>query len=322
MALHPCIRPAGVRGLFLHIPRNLEFIHIPWQAAFRLKRVRHHWQMLQPAQLITHEGGVARGTRLQEFGLSRRMLSNAVEDGTILRVRQGVFAVPSTVPELIEAAAHGGALTCASALRLHGIWTLNDDPTVHVWLGGTGRVHHPSQCSCVGHFFAGTMRLGLAPVEVVLVHVYHCHGDEAFFAALESALRQRKISSATTARIRARLPVGARWLVDLARTDADSGLESLLRLRLHLLGIQLECQVLIPTVGLVDFVIDRRLILETDGKENHDSTSHRHKDLRRDAAASARGYETLRFDYALVIHHWPMVEAAILAALARMVERG
>lgn len=278
--------------------------------------------MLQPAHLIAQDGGIARGTRLQEFGFTRGMLSAAVDDGSILRVRPGVFAVPSTVPYLIEAAAHGGALTCASALRLHGIWTLNDDPTVHVWLGGTGRVHHSSPCSCVGHFFAGTMRLGLAPVEVVLVHVYHCHDDEAFFAALESALRQRKVSVSMRDRIRTRLPAGARWLVDFARTDADSGLESLLRLRLHLLGIHLECQVRIPTVGVVDFVVGGRLILETDGRENHDGVSHRHKDLRRDAAASLLGYETLRFDYALVVYDWPAVESAILAALARMAEHG
>ncbi|MGM7668213.1 DUF559 domain-containing protein [Microbacterium sp. A93] len=277
--------------------------------------------MLQPSQLITHAGGIARGTRLQEFGFSRRMLSNSVKDGSILRVRPGVFAVPSTDAELIDAAAHGGAVTCARALRRHSIWTLNDDATVHVWLGGTGRVHHPRSCSYVGHFFAGRMSLGLAPLEVVLVHVYHCHGDEAFFAALESALRPRKITSSARTRVRARLPVNARWLVDLARSDADSGLESLLRLRLHLLGILLDCQVVIPTVGTVDFVIGEHLILETDGKENHDDESHRHKDLVRDAAASLLGYETLRFDYALVVYDWPMVEAAIIAALARMAWR-
>ncbi|MGY1552224.1 DUF559 domain-containing protein [Microbacterium sp. A588] len=275
--------------------------------------------MLQPAQIIVSEGGIARGVRLQEFGFSRRMLSHAVRGGNILRLRPGVFALPDTNPDLVEAARHGGAVTCARALRLHGVWTLNEDEDVHVWLGGTGRVHHPSTCSCVGHFFAGPMKLGLAPLDVVLVHVYHCHGDEAFFAALESALRQRKIKAVAKARIRQRLPVGARWLVDLARSDADSGLESLLRLRLELLGIRLDCQVSIPTVGRVDFVVDGRLILETDGKENHDGESERHRDLMRDAAASAVGYETLRFDYAMVVYNWSIVEAAILAALARLV---
>lgn len=74
----------------------------------------------------------------------------------------------------------------------------------------------------------------------------------------------------------------------------------------------------IPTVGRVDFVIDGMLILEADGMENHDGGSHRHKDLRRDAAASAIGYETLRFDYALIVHDWPVVEAAIIAAISRL----
>lgn len=272
--------------------------------------------MLKPSDIIFVEGGICRGTRLQEFGLSRRMLSHAVASNEIVRVRPGVFVLPSTPPEIVEAAAHGGALTCAGALRAHGIWTLNDDDSVHVWLGGTGRVHHRKECSCVGHFFAGKMSLGLAPVEVVLEHVYHCHGEEAFFAALESAIRQRKLGHAARTRIRRRLPAGARWLLDLARDDADSGLESLLRLRLHLIGIRLECQVEIPTVGRVDFVIGR-VILEADGIENHSGEIHRHKDLTRDAAASALGYETLRFDYRLIINDWPTVRAAILGALVR-----
>ncbi|WP_226531671.1 endonuclease domain-containing protein [Microbacterium paraoxydans] len=152
----------------------------------------------------------------------------------------------------------------------------------------------------------------------MLIHVYRCAGDEVFFAALESALAQRKISSAARSRIRRRLPVRAHWLVDLARSDADSGLESLLRLRLHLIGITLECQVRIPSVGKVDFVLDGLLILEADGKGNHDAPGHRHRDLVRDAAASVLGYETLRFDYAQIVHAWPTVEAAVIAAILRL----
>ncbi|MFF3028955.1 endonuclease domain-containing protein [Microbacterium sp. NPDC057944] len=99
--------------------------------------------------------------------------------------------------------------------------------------------------------------------------------------------------------------------------DAESGLESLLRLRLHLLGIRLDCHVDIAGVGRVDFVVGRRLILEVDGRENHAGVDRRHRDLMRDAAASARGFETLRFDYAMVVHEWPSVVAAIEQALLR-----
>ncbi|PKQ36055.1 MAG: hypothetical protein CVT61_02740 [Actinobacteria bacterium HGW-Actinobacteria-11] len=273
--------------------------------------------MVRAAAVTAQHGGVVRGTLLQRYGITRRMRADEVRAGALVRVRPGVFAVPTADLSLQEAAAHGGALTCTHALRLHGIWVLSADGPPHVWLGGNGRVHH-ADCECVGHYDAGRAGVGLAPLEEVLIHVYRCAGDEVFFAALESALTQRKISSAARQRIRRRLPARAHWLVDLARSDADSGLESLLRLRLHLSGITLECQVRIPTVGKVDFVLDGLLILEADGKGNHEAPGHRHRDLVRDAAASVLGYETLRFDYAQIVHAWPTVEAAVIAAILRL----
>ena len=117
--------------------------------------------------------------------------------------------------------------------------------------------------------------------------------------------------------VRARLDARQRRLVDAARSDSESGLESLLRIRLLRMGIVLRCQVRIRTVGRVDFVVGDRIILEVDGRENHDGESHRHRDLVRDANAAALGYRTLRFDYALVIHDWPRVERAIVGALRR-----
>lgn len=277
--------------------------------------------MLSAAFVTARHGGVVRGTLLQKYGITRRMRADEVRVGALQRVRPGVFAVPEANVHLVEAARHGGALTCAHALRLHGVWCLYDEGPVHVWLGGRGRAHH-DECECVGHYDAGRAGVGLAPHEEVLVHVYRCGGDEAFFAALESSLTQRLISEAARRRIRSRLPARAHWLVDLARSDADSGLESLLRLRLHVHGIRLDCQVTIPTVGRVDFVVDDRVILEADGKGNHAGSAHRHRDLVRDAAASALGYETLRFDYAQIVHAWPTVEAAVIAAVVRLRERG
>lgn len=200
---------------------------------------------------------------------------------------------------------------------MHGVWVLEDDTVPHVWLGAAGRTHTHVSCRCVEHFRPGTMQLGLAPVELALVHSFRCHGEEFFFAAYESAWRQRLIGRVARSRIRSALPASARWLVDLAREDADSGLESIVRLRLYLLGIVVQTQTTIADVGRVDFVLEGRVILEIDGRENHDGPSQRHRDLLRDARASRRGYETLRFDYAMVLHGWPTVLAAILAALAR-----
>ncbi|PCE14771.1 hypothetical protein AUC47_15505 [Microbacterium sp. SZ1] len=52
-------------------------------------------------------------------------------------------------------------------------------------------------------------------------------------------------------------------------------------------------------------------------RRGHCDPAARSKDLRRDAAASALGFETLRFTYAMVVHHWPTVERAILGAMIR-----
>lgn len=138
---------------------------------------------------------------------------------------------------------------------------------------------------------------------------------------MHATIARRMLTRQARARLRARIPSHGRWLVDLAHDDADSGLESLLRFRLHLIGIDLESQVEIPTVGRVDFVIGGRLILEADGRQNHESDRSRHRDRVRDAAASVLGYETLRFDYAQIVHDWPSVEAAVVAALTRLRER-
>ena len=273
--------------------------------------------MLAPLAILTTLGGLARGTRLQQYGITRSALGQAVDAGRIQRLRPGLFAAPSLDASVRTAAVHGGALTCRSALRQRGIRILGQDEHPHVWVGRRGRIHEHLGCRCVSHFFHGTPPLGLVDVETALIHVLHCGGEEVFFAAYESAWRQRMLSAAARIRIRTAIPARARWLVDIARPDADSGLESLVRLRLHLLGILLECQVDISGVGRVDFLIDGRLILEIDGEENHASGAHRHRDLQRDAAASRLGLETLRFDYAQVVHDWPRVQAAIVAAVAR-----
>ena len=137
----------------------------------------------------------------------------------------------------------------------------------------------------------------------------------------EDVLRRARVGDAPAHRSRRRelagcalaLPPSGVGSSTSRRWDADSGLESLLRLRLRRIGIALASQVEIPGVGRVDFVLGDRLILEVDGGTATRAPSQRHKDLVRDAVAAAHGFDTLRFDYALVVHDWPLVEAAILA---------
>lgn len=262
---------------------------------------------------------IARTADFAAAGVSRYALAVAVGAGVVVRVREGVFVSADALPEVRAAAAHGGVLGCISRLRLAGIWLLDDDEhSIHVVLPRHGHRRRPhAECDCVMHWNDARAlgdRTSLLDALRVLID---CRGEESFFVALESAMRRRLLTNGDLVRLRSRVPRKRQWLVDFARWDADSGLESLLRLRLRALGISLTSQVAIPGVGRVDFVLGERLILEVDGRLNHDGRSLRHKDLVRDAVAAAHGFQTLRFDYAMVVHEWPLVEAAILATVER-----
>ncbi|MFS0854680.1 type IV toxin-antitoxin system AbiEi family antitoxin domain-containing protein [Microbacterium sp. 179-I 3D4 NHS] len=266
-------------------------------------------------------GRMARTSELLDRGVTAAELTRAVRAGEVIRPRQGVYALPGTPEGLVHAASHGGTLGCAGAAVLHGLWVLEQPLGHHVWMGRAGNPR--SGCTdCVIHWDAGYVTVGeTPPVANVLLQMARCCGEEAFFAALESALRRTLLSPGGLRWLRRHLPVEMRWLVAFARGDADSGLESLIRLRLHRLGITVRTQIFIDRVGEVDIVIGDRLIIEADGRENHERERERLKDLRRDAFAASAGYTTLRFSYALIVREWPVVEAAILGTMARGAHR-
>lgn len=259
----------------------------------------------------------ARTRELRRRGVSERELTRAVREGEIVRPRQGVYALPDTLPEVLHAAEHGGVIGCCAAGDALGLWVLSIPEQTHIWMGHAGTER--TNCKdCRLHWDEGLVHVGiLPPVANVLLQIAECAGEETFFAALESALRQSLLSPGDVAWLWKHVPVALRWLLGFARADADSGLESLIRLRLHRIGIEVSTQVHIDGVGEVDFVVGDRVIVEADGRENHEREAQRAKDLYRDARAAALGYGSLRFTYAMIVHDWPVVEAAILGALRR-----
>lgn len=258
-------------------------------------------------------GGIARASQLIARGVSRHTLRLAVDSGALVRLREGVYAHPLTTPDVQAAAAHGGMLTCCSALAADGVWVMPYSG-LHIAVPRRGRSHPHAACDCVVHRVDDDVILGgSAPTGRALASTLRCRGDEPFFVALESALRQRRVGGQQLAALRHRIPARGHGLLDVARPDADSGLESLVRLRLLAHGIDARPQVEIPGVGRVDLVIGDRLIIELDGRQNHADAPRRHIDLVRDAIAAGLGFETLRFDYAMVMHDWSTVLATVLA---------
>ncbi|MDQ1215668.1 very-short-patch-repair endonuclease [Microbacterium arborescens] len=274
------------------------------------RRVEHGWGMCESRSVFTTR-------ELRADGLSRREITAAVDSGRLSRIRIGMYASPGACTSARAIAAHGGSMACVTAARHHGLWTLDDDDEPHVWLKTGQRAHHDGSCGCIEHWDRDARAAGSGPLPLrqVLRQILGCRGPEHFFVTLESALRQRRLTRDDLRWLRRHTNARGREAVRLARTDADSGLESLLRWRLRKHGLRVRTQVSVFGVGVVDALIGDRLIVELDGRANHHGSAKRHKDLTRDANAASWGYVTLRFDYALVIHDWELVESAILGAL-------
>ena len=262
---------------------------------------------------------IVEAAELARRGLTRRQIAHEQATGTLLRLRTNVFAQTGTCVAVRVAATHGGSIACVTAARHIGIWTLSGSNDVHVWMRGHGHRHRHPDCSCVEHWdgLGGRNAFGTPSVPRLLRQIFLCRGVEEFYVSLESALHLGLLARDGLDWLRAHCGNAVRDAISFARTDAESGLESLLRWRMRWLGITLSTQVDIPSVGRVDFLLGDRLILEVDGVGNHDGRSNRHKDLIRDANAAAWGFSTLRFDYAMVVHDWPTVVAAILGHLGR-----
>lgn len=94
----------------------------------------------------------------------------------------------------------------------------------------------------------------------------------------------------------------------LSRLDAraDSGTESLMRVRLQEASIWMEPQVQISRMR-VDGLIGTSLIIEADSKEFHASPEQMLADRRRDRVLQSMGYNVLRYMWKEVMFEWERV---------------
>ena len=169
----------------------------------------------------------------------------------------------------------------------------------------------------VTHWNLGVDERLLLDVRSCLVQMAMCQSPERVVAAVDSALRLKKMTRNEWLRSTAAMPRQLRLL--LARVDpaSESITESLFRFRMERIGIRMRSQVAIAGVGTVDFVVGARLVIEIDGYAYHSDPDDFERDRRRDARLSARGYRVLRFSYKQVTSHWSEVKAAVLASVAR-----
>jgi very-short-patch-repair endonuclease len=274
---------------------------------------------MRPDVLVRHAGGYAYRRTLLARGATVRQLAAAVHAGRLARPRRGLYASPELPAAERHAAAHGGALTCAAALASASVW-LRDPPGECVALLDQG--HELGHPDCVNppsvHRLREAPRFGVLDATTALLHFARCApDDEAFACAVESCLALGLTSTRELAVATSRLPRARRHVLEWARSTAGSGLETIVRWRLHRCGVAAQSQVSIPGAGRVDLLIGDCLVVELDGRAHHDDPVAFRRDRERDAVVSLLGGTTLRFDGRSVLDSPDEVVSVILAAMER-----
>jgi len=147
----------------------------------------------------------------------------------------------------------------------------------------------------------------------MLEHVARCLPELEALIVWESALRKNLVSRRELGRIAWPSRVGRR-LAAAASDKSDSLLETIVLHRLRALGVRVEQQVRL--LGhRVDFLVEGRLVVQTDGFGVH-TGQQRRLDIEHDARLMLEGYVVLRFAYADVIERWEHVAELIVRHLA------
>lgn len=272
---------------------------------------------------------IATRRQLLDLGMARQGLTEAVRSGQLLRVRRDRYALPEVERAILEAVRIGGLLSCVSAADLLGIW-VPDQPFTHLAMGrDASRMRSPrsrfvpltadNRDGCELHWWplidVDAASLHSVGVRDALAHIIRCQPRMVAVAALDSALYTGRISLADLDVIFASVPAKFADLRDDIDSRCMSGIETIVRLLCLDAGVRCVPQVDFPGIGVVDFVLEGCVVVETDGHSGHASASNQKRDYDRDVALAALGYIVLRFNYRQVMFHPERVMFAIRGAL-------
>lgn len=236
--------------------------------------------------------------------------------GTLVRVRRGWISTHDADAELIAAARDGVVVTCVSAARRRGLWVVQESGTHVAAPSHAGRMT-AGEASTVHWHEPWEARHPDALVDSLinmLILVALCQPFDAALTIWESALRKGLVELDYLTQLE--LPAVVRRVRDTASPFSDSGLETLMLVRLAWLRLPIRQQVFLHG-HCVDFLIGARLVVQIDGWAHHRTSRDRNRDIAHDAQLALAGYTVLRVSYDQVMNRWEEVHGLIVAAVAR-----
>lgn len=263
--------------------------------------------------------GIYSRVEMRNQGWNRYRIDQALASKRFRDLGRFGIATADTPPELIMAAEWSGRLTCVSAAKLYGLWTL-DDPFAHLWYGHSAHRDY-------GHFLVQERHskrlketLPAAPITSLLdsvVHALKCLPTRDALVIAESAVIKGHVQLATLdSCLKSPREAGARKVVGLIDPRSQSALETVARLLLVEAGYRVEPQFAIKGLGHVDLLVEGRLVVELDGYDFHRDKKNFAEDRRRNNVAAMQGFPTLRFTASDIFSNPGLVLNQVRAALA------
>lgn len=164
--------------------------------------------------------GVLSTSQLEREGLSKRLRDAAVARGSLIRIRRGWYATPDADATVVAAVRGEGCVSCASALRLHGVWLPETLDARHVRHADHRR--EQGRTGCRPHGTNPPVAAAIDDVETAFRCVLRCGSDEDVVVIADSLLHLRLATNEDLAAWARAAP--GRTLALLGTTDvAESG---------------------------------------------------------------------------------------------------
>jgi len=270
--------------------------------------------------LLDRNSGFATRAELRRNGLTSRGIRELISRGVLAPVTRDIVARPSVPAAFQRAVRMGGRVACVTAARTMGIWVL-DDGALHVVPRGRGGHFQADNAKpkVVAHWTPEPIepdrhRLVIESGRNALAHIARCQSVEAAVASFDSAVRLGLVTLEELQQLASVHRGRFAEVVAFVTGNADSGLETLTRLRLGQAGIACREQVVIDGHP-VDLLIGDRLVIQLDGKQHLKDPVQLARDRRQDRRLRQMGYTVLRYGYAEIVHGWDATLAQILACM-------
>ena len=283
--------------------------------------------MADPVLVMTQLGGVATWTALRR-GSSWRAIRNSLDEGAVVRVSRGRYALPSTEPARAAASRLTGTCSHTSAALFHG-WPVAYVPEQpHVTVSPRRNLPAHRRVDVSVHWRnldASDIHDGwvTTPVRTVIdccIDLPFAEALGVFDSSWRAGLKPKEVQLAARS-----LPPRQRdrvWRVAAAAdARAANPFESVLRaVAMDVSGLSVTPQLVVDDPGFyarVDLADDDLdIVIEAESFEFHSSAQALDRDLRRYNGLTVRGWLVLRFTWKQVMFEPELVRTTLAAAVA------